>query len=174
MISVFPTSRKLFFLSPFRTVLSAIHMQVTDRVSPDAPSLTQAIFVQMVHFVSGILKKDSEYFSQFYLTTTDCSTDWQTKSQKKCVFTNQETLLSTKSSLVQKVVIVQSISFYKRKAERKRFSYKGGGSSKSHRTKKVLNGVSKLYRKPQCMQEVVLRQERGSVPTSPSSEQLAT
>ena len=31
------TSRKLFFLSPFRTVLSAIHMQVTDRPSPDAP-----------------------------------------------------------------------------------------------------------------------------------------
>ena len=44
-----PTSRKLFFLSPFRTVLSAIHMQVTDRPSPDAPSLTQAIIVQMVY-----------------------------------------------------------------------------------------------------------------------------
>ena len=42
------TSRKLFFLSPFRTVLSAIHMQVTDRLSPDAPSLTQGIIVQMV------------------------------------------------------------------------------------------------------------------------------
>ena len=49
MISVFPTSRKLFFLSPFRTVLNAIHMQVTDRLSPDAPSLTQAIIVQMVY-----------------------------------------------------------------------------------------------------------------------------
>ena len=47
--SVFPTSRKLFFLSLFRTVLSAIHMQVTDRPSPDAPSLTQAIIVQMVY-----------------------------------------------------------------------------------------------------------------------------
>ena len=42
-------SRKLFLLSPFRTVLSAIHMQVTDRLSPDAPSLTQAIIVQMVY-----------------------------------------------------------------------------------------------------------------------------
>ena len=30
------TSRKVFFLSPFRTVLSAIHVQVTDRPSPDA------------------------------------------------------------------------------------------------------------------------------------------
>ena len=45
------TSRKLFFLSPFRTVLSAIHMQVTDRPSPDAPSLTQAIIVQMVYYI---------------------------------------------------------------------------------------------------------------------------
>ena len=35
-------SRKLFFLSSFRTVLSAIHMQVTDRPSLNAPSLTQA------------------------------------------------------------------------------------------------------------------------------------
>ena len=43
------TSRKLFFFSPFRTVLSAIHMQVTDRLPPDAPSLTQAIIVQMVY-----------------------------------------------------------------------------------------------------------------------------
>ena len=50
MISVFPTSTKLFFLSPFRTVLCAIHMQVTDRPSPDAPSLTQAIIVQMVYY----------------------------------------------------------------------------------------------------------------------------
>ena len=49
MISVFPTGRKLFFLSPFRTVLSAIQVQVTDRPSPDAPSLTQAIIVQMVY-----------------------------------------------------------------------------------------------------------------------------
>ena len=49
MISVFPTSRKLLFLSPFRTVLCAIHVQVTDRPSPDAPSLTQAIIVQMVY-----------------------------------------------------------------------------------------------------------------------------
>ena len=43
------TSRKLFFLSVFRTALSAIHMQVTDRPSPDAPSLIQAIIVQMVY-----------------------------------------------------------------------------------------------------------------------------
>ena len=43
-------SRKLFFLSPFRIVLRAIHVQVTDRPSPDAPSLTQAIIVQMVYF----------------------------------------------------------------------------------------------------------------------------
>ena len=42
MILVFPTSRKLFFLSPFWTVLSASHVQVTDRPSPDVPSLTQA------------------------------------------------------------------------------------------------------------------------------------
>ena len=39
------TSRKLFFLSPFRT-LSAIHMQVTDRPSPDAPSLTKENVVE--------------------------------------------------------------------------------------------------------------------------------
>ena len=46
------TSRKVFFLSPFRAVLSAIHMQVADRPSPDAPSLTQTIIiVQMVYFV---------------------------------------------------------------------------------------------------------------------------
>ena len=44
------TSKKLFFLSRFRTVLSVIHMQVTDRPSPDAPSLTQAIIVQMVYW----------------------------------------------------------------------------------------------------------------------------
>ena len=50
MISVLPTSRKLFFLSSFRTVLSAIHVQVTDRPSADAPSLTQAIIVQMVYY----------------------------------------------------------------------------------------------------------------------------
>ena len=49
MISVFPTSRQLFFLSPFRTVLSAIHVKVTDRPSPDVLSLTQAITVQMVY-----------------------------------------------------------------------------------------------------------------------------
>ena len=49
MISVFPTSRKLFFLSPFQTVLCAIHVRVADRPSPDAPSLTQAIIVQMVY-----------------------------------------------------------------------------------------------------------------------------
>ena len=47
-------SRKLFFLSPFRTVLSAIHVQVTDRPSPDAPSLTQAIIVQMVYWSGHI------------------------------------------------------------------------------------------------------------------------
>ena len=39
--------QKAVFLSLFRTVLCAIHMQVTDRPSPDAPSLTQAIIVQM-------------------------------------------------------------------------------------------------------------------------------
>ena len=52
MISVFTKSRKVFFfffLSPFRTVQSAIHMQVTDRPSPDAPSLTQALIVQMIY-----------------------------------------------------------------------------------------------------------------------------
>ena len=43
------TSRKLFFFSRFQTVLSAIHMQVSDRPSPDAPSLTQPIIVQMVY-----------------------------------------------------------------------------------------------------------------------------
>ena len=32
----------MLFLSPFRAVLGAIHVQVTDRPSPDAPSLTQA------------------------------------------------------------------------------------------------------------------------------------
>ena len=37
-------------MSSFRTVLSAIHMQVTDRPSPDAPSLTQAIIVHMVNW----------------------------------------------------------------------------------------------------------------------------
>ena len=42
--------QKAVFFCPFRTVLCAIHMQVTDRPSPDAPSLTQAIIVQMVHF----------------------------------------------------------------------------------------------------------------------------
>ena len=56
MISVFPTSRKLFFLSPFRTVLSAIHMQVTDQPSPDAPSLTQAIIVQMVYSMNYLFR----------------------------------------------------------------------------------------------------------------------
>ena len=46
------TSRKLYFLSPFRTVPSAIHVQVIDRPSPDTPSLTQAIIVhvQMVYW----------------------------------------------------------------------------------------------------------------------------
>ena len=34
--------REVLFLSPFRAVLSAIHVQVTDPPSPDAPSLTQA------------------------------------------------------------------------------------------------------------------------------------
>ena len=34
--------REVLFLSPFRAVLGAIHVQVTDRPSPDAPSLTQA------------------------------------------------------------------------------------------------------------------------------------
>ena len=46
--SVSDEQRAVFFLSPFRTVLCAIHVQVTDRPSPDAPSLTQAIIVQMV------------------------------------------------------------------------------------------------------------------------------
>ena len=46
--------QKAVFLSPFRTVLSAIHMQVTNRLSPDAPSLTQAIIVQMVYSFSVI------------------------------------------------------------------------------------------------------------------------
>ena len=65
MISVFPTSTKLFFLSPFRTVLNAIHMQVTDRPSPDAPSLTQAIIVQMVYWIWQI--KASRVFVCFYV-----------------------------------------------------------------------------------------------------------
>ena len=47
--SVLPTSRKLFLLSPLETVLSAIHTYVIDQPSPDAPSLTQAIIVQMVY-----------------------------------------------------------------------------------------------------------------------------
>ena len=34
--------REVLFLSPFPAVLGAIHVQVTDRPSPDAPSLTQA------------------------------------------------------------------------------------------------------------------------------------
>ena len=34
--------RQVLFLSPFRAVVGAIHVQVTDRPSPDAPSLTQA------------------------------------------------------------------------------------------------------------------------------------
>ena len=34
--------REVLFLSPFRAVLGAVHVQVTDRPSPDAPSLTQA------------------------------------------------------------------------------------------------------------------------------------
>ena len=34
--------REVLFLSPFRAVLGAIHVQVTDRPSPDAPSITQA------------------------------------------------------------------------------------------------------------------------------------
>ena len=42
--------QKAVFLSPFRTVLCAIHVQVTDRPSPDAPSLTQTIIVQMVYY----------------------------------------------------------------------------------------------------------------------------
>ena len=33
--------REVLFLSPFRAVLGAIHVQVIDRPSPDAPSLTQ-------------------------------------------------------------------------------------------------------------------------------------
>ena len=53
--------QKAVFLSPFRTVLSAIHMQVTDRPSPDAPSLTQAIIVQVVY--SRIILS---FFSKLY------------------------------------------------------------------------------------------------------------
>ena len=41
--------QKAVFLPPFRTVLSAIRIQVTDQPSPDALSLTQAIIVQMVY-----------------------------------------------------------------------------------------------------------------------------
>ena len=33
--------REVLFLSPFRAVLGEIHVQVIDRPSPDAPSLTQ-------------------------------------------------------------------------------------------------------------------------------------
>ena len=62
MISVFPMSRKLFFLSPFRTVLIAIHMQVTDRPSPDAPSLTQAIIVQMVYCTCSCIEHRHDTF----------------------------------------------------------------------------------------------------------------
>ena len=48
-----PNEHKAVFLClMFRTVLSAIHMQVSDRPSPDAPSLTQAIIVQMVYYCS--------------------------------------------------------------------------------------------------------------------------
>ena len=41
--------QKVVFLVSVSTVLCAIHVQVTDRPSPDAPSLTQAIIVQMVY-----------------------------------------------------------------------------------------------------------------------------
>ena len=41
--------QKDVFLVSVRTVLSAIHMQVTDRLLKDAPSLTQAIIAQMVY-----------------------------------------------------------------------------------------------------------------------------
>ena len=50
--------REVLFLSPFRAVLGAIHVQVTDRPSPDAPSLTQAnncangLFPEKAHFLS--------------------------------------------------------------------------------------------------------------------------
>ena len=33
--------QEVLFLLPFRAVLGAIHVQLTDRPSPDAPSLTQ-------------------------------------------------------------------------------------------------------------------------------------
>ena len=73
MISVFPTSRKLFFSSPFRTVLCTIHVQVTDRPSPDAPSLTQAIIVQMVYCVAILI----DYISYILI--------WRNHGHEKCM-----------------------------------------------------------------------------------------
>ena len=46
--------REVLFLLPFRAVLGAIHVQVTDRPSPNAPSLTQKIIVQMVYTHSSL------------------------------------------------------------------------------------------------------------------------
>ena len=61
MISVFKTSRKVFFLSPFRTVLSAIHMQVTDR-----PSVTGCpVSNPGNNCANGLLKADPG-FLQFH------------------------------------------------------------------------------------------------------------
>ena len=66
----FSVRRAAVFLTPFRTVLSAIHVQVTDRPSLDAPSVTQAIIAQMVYF------RPVDYpFSNFWLETGSNSHD---------------------------------------------------------------------------------------------------
>ena len=52
--SVSDEQKAVFLVS----VLSAIHMEVTDRPSPDAPSLTQAIIVQMVYWVAIRVNSD--------------------------------------------------------------------------------------------------------------------
>ena len=62
--------QKAVFLLSVLTVLSAIHMQVTDRLSPDAPSLTQAIIVQMVYSFWPVLKS-SNYVCSFW-SSIDC------------------------------------------------------------------------------------------------------
>ena len=51
--------REVLFLSPFRAVLGAIHVQVIDRLSPDAPSLTRLIIVQMVYSNETLLLSTS-------------------------------------------------------------------------------------------------------------------
>ena len=53
MISVLRRAESCFSCLRFGTILCAIRMQVTNRPSPDALSLTQAIIVQMVYLQMG-------------------------------------------------------------------------------------------------------------------------